>query len=82
MPMTCYQVWINEDNNFEFVFWYEYKTSNIVKIYDMAGVEVFSIDMSPGKASFEANLPDGMYTVKTFHDDMTTPIQEFIIGKP
>ena len=82
MEMTCSNVWINEANNFEFVFLYEYANNNWVKIYDMAGVEVFSIDMPHGKASFVADLPDGMYTVKTFHDGMATPIQEFIIGKP
>ncbi|MFC2145078.1 T9SS type A sorting domain-containing protein [Actinomycetota bacterium] len=82
VDMTCYQVWINEDNNFEFVFWYEYENNNWVKIYDMAGIEVFSIDMPNGAANFEAVLPDGMYTVKTFHNGMETPIQEFIIGKP
>jgi hypothetical protein len=38
--------------------------------------------MPKGNARFEANLPDGMYTVKTFHDDMSTSIQEFVIGKP
>jgi len=27
------------------------------------------------------DLPDGMYTVKTFHDQLE-PLQEFIIGKP
>jgi hypothetical protein len=79
--MTCYQVWINEDNNFEFVFWWEYKNNNWVKIYDVDGTEVFSIDMKYGNARFEAELPDGMYTVKTFHSN-DTPIQEFIIGKP
>ena len=26
MPMTCWQVWINEDNNFQFIFWYPYVT--------------------------------------------------------
>jgi len=80
--MTCYHVWINEDNNFEFEFWWEYKNNNWVKIYDMAGTEVFSIDMLYGHANFQAELPDGMYTVKTFHDDFENPIQEFIIGKP
>jgi hypothetical protein len=80
--MTCYQVWINEDNNFEFVFFWEYANNNWVKIYDMAGVEVFSIDMEKGHAHFTAALPDGMYTVKTFHDGFKTPIQEFVIGKP
>lgn len=80
-PLTCYQVWINEDNNFEFVFWWEYKNNNWVKIYDMAGIEVFSIDMIYAYASFEASLPDGMYTVKTFHNGFENPIQEFTIGK-
>ncbi|MCL5070703.1 MAG: secretory pathway Sec39 family protein, partial [Actinobacteria bacterium] len=80
--MTCYQVWVNKDNNFEFVFWWEYKNNNWVKIYDMSGNEVFSIDMPFGDAHFITNLPDAMYTVKTFHDDFEKPIQEFIIGKP
>ncbi|MFC2145701.1 hypothetical protein ACFLQQ_05160, partial [Actinomycetota bacterium] len=80
--MTCYQVWINDDNCFEFVFRWEYKNNNWVKIYDMAGNEVFSIDMAHGKANFEACLPDGMYTVKTFHSGFENPIQEFMIGKP
>jgi hypothetical protein len=80
--MTCYQVWINEDNNFEFVFWWEYANNNWVKIYDMNDNEVFSIDMEKGNAHFEAVLPDGMYTVKTFHNGFETPIQEFLIGKP
>lgn len=81
-PMTCYKVWINEDNNFEFVFWWEYKNNSWVKIYDLGDNEVFCIDMPYGAANFEANLPDGMYTVKTFHDGFEDPIQEFIIGKP
>ena len=80
--MTCYQVWINEDNSFEFIFFWEYKNNNWVKIYDMEENEVFSIDMEKGNARFEADLPDGMYTVKTFHNGFETPIQEFLIGKP
>ena len=80
--MTCFQVWVNEDNNFEFVFWWEYKNNNWVKIYDMEGAEVFAIDMKYGNAKFETDLPDGMYTVKTFHKGFEKPIQEFIIGKP
>ena len=48
----------------------------------MAGNEVFSIDMLHGDAKFEADLPDGMYMVKTFHDGFKKPIQEFLIGKP
>ena len=80
--MTCYQVWINADNNFEFVFWWEYHDNNWVKIYDNNGAEVFTVDMKKGNARFEADLPDGMYTAKTFHDGLENPIQEFIIGKP
>ena len=80
--MTANQVWVNEAGCFEFVFWYEYASNNWVKIYDMSGVEVFSIDMTHGKANFEACLPDGMYTVKTFHNGFEKPIQEFVIGKP
>ena len=80
--MTCFQVWINEDNNFEFVFWWEYANNNWVKIYDIEGNEVFSTDMPYGNARFIADLPDGFYTVKTFHDGFETPIQEFLIGKP
>lgn len=79
--MTCYHVWINEDNAFEFVFWWEYKNNNWVKIYDMESNEVFSIDMPYRAANFTADLPDGMYTVKTFHKEGVM-LQEFIIGKP
>jgi len=79
--MTCYQVWINEDNNFEFVFWWEYANNNWVQIYDMEGSLVFEIDMEKGNAHFEVALPDGMYNVKTFHEAGNT-LQEFIIGKP
>lgn len=82
VEMTCYQVWVTEDNNFEFVFWWEYENNNWVKIYDIEGNEVFSIDMEKGNARFVADLPDGFYTVKTFHDGFEKPIQEFIIGKP
>ncbi|MFC2145523.1 T9SS type A sorting domain-containing protein [Actinomycetota bacterium] len=81
MSMTCANVWINEANNFEFVFLYEYANNNWVKIYDMVGVEVFSIDMPYGAASFEAALPDGMYTVMTFHEEGRI-LQKFTIGKP
>jgi len=80
--MVCYQVMVNDKGCFEFVFWYEYKDNNWVKIYDENGSEVFSIDMPYGNASLEACLSDGQYTVKTFHNDMSTPLQEFMIGKP
>ena len=61
--MTCYQVWINEANNLEFIFWWEHYNNNWVKIYDMEGNEVFSIDTEKGNAHFEAALHDGMYTL-------------------
>jgi hypothetical protein len=79
--MVCYQVWVNDNGCFEFVFWYEYKDNNLVKIYDTKGNEVFSIDMPYGKASFEACLANGTYMVKTFHNDMSEPLQEFLIAK-
>jgi|GEM_PF-6591275 len=79
--MTCFRVWINQDNDFEFVFWWEYYNNNWVKIYDMEDNEVFSIDMEKGRARFVADLPDGIYTVKTFHEEGEI-LQEFIIGKP
>jgi len=79
--MTCYQVWINEDNNFEFVFWWEYENNNHVHIYDMAGNLVWKTDFPKGQAHFTADLPDGMYTVKTFHEAGNI-LQEFVIGKP
>jgi hypothetical protein len=80
--MVCYKIEVNDNGCFEFVFWWEYKDNNWVKIYDKDGNEVFSIDMPYGKASFEACLNDGTYTVKTFHTDMSTPLQEFTISKP
>ena len=82
MPMTCYQVWINEDNNFQFIFWYPYKNNNFVKIYDMEGNMVFETDLPYHDPNLIVDLPDGMYMVKTFNDDPETPLQEFMIGKP
>ena len=82
LPMTCYKVWVNDAGCFKFVFFWEYKNNNWVKIYDMDGNEVFSINMRYGNPRFEACLDDGIYTVKTFHNDMKNPIQEFLIGKP
>lgn len=81
-PMTCWQVWVNENNNFEFIFYWEYKNNNWVKIFDTTGNEVFSIDMKKGNPRFEADLLDGIYIVKTYHDGFETPIQEFMIAKP
>ena len=82
MPMTCYRVWINEDNKFQFVFWYPYRDNNWVKIYDMNGKMVYEIDMLYDNPNLIVDLPNGMYTVKTFNVDPTTPIQTFAIGKP
>lgn len=45
MPMTCWQVWINEYNDFQFIFWYLYKNNNWIKIYDMEGNIVFETDL-------------------------------------
>ncbi len=81
MPMTCWQVWVNEDDNFQFIFWYPYKNNNWVRIYDMEGNMVFEIDLPVNDPNLIVDLPDGFYTVKTFHDDYENPIQEFIIGK-
>ena len=80
--MVCKMVWINEDNNFEFIFDYYYADNNWVRIYDMDGNMVWEIDFAHGENRFDVDLPDGMYTVKTFHLDHENPIQEFIIGKP
>ena len=82
MPMTCYRVWINEDNNFQFLFWYPYRDNNWVRINDMDGNMVYEIDMPYDNPNLIVDLPDGMYTVKTFNVDPTTPIQTFVIGKP
>lgn len=80
MPMTCWQVWINDDNNFQFIFWYPYMDENIVRIYDMEGNIVFETDLPVHDPNLIVDLPDGMYMVKTFHG--LVPLQEFMIGKP
>ena len=82
MPMTCYRVWINEDNKFQFIFWYPYRDNNWVRIYDMSGKEVYSMDMPYDNPNLIVDLPDGMYTVKTFTVGSIEPIQTFVIGKP
>lgn len=79
--MTCKRVWINEDNNFQFSFIYPYANNNWVKIYDVAGNLVYEIDMPYYNPNIIVDLPDGMYKVKTFHDQVAS-IQEFMIGKP
>lgn len=80
MPMTCWQVWINEDNNFQFIFWYPYKDKNWVRIYDMEDNMVFEVDLPVHDPNLIVDLPDGFYIVKTFHNG--EPLQEFLIGKP
>ncbi len=79
MPMTCWQVWINEENNFQFIFWYLYADNNWVRIYDMEDNLVFEEDLAD--PNLIVDLPDGMYTVTTFHEAGKI-LQEFLIGKP
>jgi hypothetical protein len=80
-PMACLRVWINEDNKFQFSFIYPYADNNHVKIFDMAGNLVYEVDMPYDNPNIIVDLPDGMYTVKTFHDQ-PEPLQTFVIGKP
>ena len=82
MPMTCWQIFINEDNMFEFIFWYPYKDNNWMQIFDMEGNMVYEVDVPLKDPHIIVDLPDGMYNVKTFRFDPEDPIQEFIIGKP
>ena len=82
MPMTCWQIFINEDNMFEFIFWYPYKDNNWMQIFDMEGNMVYEVDVPLKDPHIVVDLPDGMYNVKTFRFDPEDPIQEFIIGKP
>jgi len=79
-PLTCWQVWINEDGNFQFIFWYLYKDNNWVRIYDMEDNLVFETDLPIDDPNLIVELPDGFYMVRTFHHDK--PLQEFLIGKP
>ena len=79
-PMTCYQVYVNDDGHFEFVFWYEYANNNWVSIYDVEGNLVYIVDFPYGNPVVVVDLPDGMYVVKTFHSEGEI-LQEFVIGK-
>jgi hypothetical protein len=79
--MKCKVVWINGDGDFQFSFIYPYANNNWVKIYDISGKEVFSIDMPYDNPNLIVDLPNGMYTVKTFTAGSTEPIQTFVIGK-
>ncbi len=78
MPMTCWQVWINEDNDFQFIFWALYADNNWVRIYDMEDNLVFETDLSD--PNLIVDLPDGFYMVRTSY--YNTLLQEFLIGKP
>lgn len=79
--MKWLQVWINEDNMFQFSFIYPYADNNWVRIYDSQGNMIYEIDMPYDNPNIIVDLPDGMYTVKTFNVDPSTPIQTFVIGK-
>ena len=79
--LACQMVWINEDGNFQFSFINLYADNNWVKIYDMEGNMVYEVNMPTDNGNLIVDLSDGMYTVKTFHDQ-PDPIQEFVIGKP
>ena len=78
--MKCKQVWINDDNKFQFSFIYPYRDNNWVRIYDMSGKMVYEVDMPYDNPNIIVELPDGMYVVKTFNDRLE-PIQTFVIGK-
>jgi len=80
-PMTCRQVFINEDDMFEFIFWYPYKSNNWVRIYDMEDNLVAEMEVLLNDPRLVVDLSDGMYTVRTYWLS-PDPIQEFIIGKP
>ncbi|MDP3011590.1 MAG: T9SS type A sorting domain-containing protein [Candidatus Hydromicrobium sp.] len=81
-PFTCWQVFVNDKNNFQLIFFWSYKNNNWLKIYDMNDKLVFQKDLAYNDPTIEVSLPDGMYKVKTYHDNWDKPLQEFIIGKP
>ncbi len=81
MDMTCYRVWVNENDDFQFIFWYPFRDNNWVRIYDTSGKLVFETDMPCDNPNLIVDLPDGTYTVKTFNLDKSNPIQTFVIGK-
>jgi len=77
----CWQVWVNEQDQFEFVFVWEYANNNHVQILDQAGNVVFYIDLPKGDCQFVADLPDGTYTVQNYHEAGHI-LREFVISKP
>ncbi|MBM3703172.1 MAG: T9SS type A sorting domain-containing protein [Actinobacteria bacterium] len=80
-PLTCWQIYVNEEGNFEFIFWWEYANNNWVSIYDTQGNLVYLEDFPYGNPVVEVDLTSGMYTVKKFHEAGKI-LQEFAIGKP
>lgn len=78
--MTCWQIYVNEEGSFEFIFWWEYANNNWVSIYDSQENLVYREDFPKGEPIVEVDLPDGFYTVKTFHEEGNI-LQEFVIGK-
>jgi hypothetical protein len=80
-PLTVSQVFVNDDGDFEFIFVSPYKDNNWLTIYDMEGNLVYSENISYSNPRTVVDLPDGMYTVRTYHSEGDI-LQEFIIGKP
>ncbi len=80
-PLTVWQVGCNDDGHLEFIFVYPYKDNNWLTIYDMNGNEIHREDISYSNPRTVVSLPDGMYTVKTFHSEGHI-IQEFTVGLP
>ena len=52
MRLQCWQVWVNESNQFEFVFVWEYYNNNHVQIFDHAGNVVLETDFLKGQYTF------------------------------
>ena len=77
----CWQVWVNDKDQFEFVFVWEYANNNHVQILDKDGNIVFYIDLPKGGCQFVADLPDGTYTVQNYHE-YGHILREFVISKP
>ena len=78
--MTCWQIYVNQEGNFEFIFWWVYANNNWVSIYDSQENLVYREDFPKDEPIVEVDLPDGFYTVRTFHEEGNI-LQEFVIGK-
>ena len=79
--LTVWQVNCLDNNQLEFIFLYPYRDNNWLTIYDGQGNEVYREDISYSNPRTVVELPDGMYTVKTFKSEGRI-IQEFSIGLP